>query len=266
MNWAWHQDIKPVPKLILMALADAADDQGICWPSVATIAIKVGVSTRTVRRVMQTLIRRELLSAEQRYRSDGSCSSNRYRLLLEGGDKLSPAPDRSDTTPRHPCQGPPDCSVIPGTTIGTIKEPPLPPVSKPEQPDRGGGEILDLYYPKDLLPSERSRAEAMIGALNTPINQQVLDEWAGIITAGAIRSSTLGCLRTLCRHERCNSESCDPSSTSGSAERSVHLRNQDGPRAYSIQQASACLNHEPRARRLPLAIVLAMLIFSQTAG
>ena len=197
MNWAWHQDIKPVPKLILMALADAADDQGVCWPSVATIAIKVGVSTRTVRRVMQTLIRRELLSAEQRYRSDGSCSSNRYRLLLEGGDKLSPAPDRSDNTPGHTCQGPPDCSVIPGTTIGTIKEPPLLPVPKPEQHDRGGGEILDLYYPKDLLPSERSRAEAMIGALNTPINQQVLDEWAGIITAGAIRSSTLGCLRAL---------------------------------------------------------------------
>jgi hypothetical protein len=30
MNWAWHQDLKPVPKLVLMALADAADDQGIC--------------------------------------------------------------------------------------------------------------------------------------------------------------------------------------------------------------------------------------------
>jgi len=197
MNWAWHQDIKPVPKLILMALADAADDQGICWPSVATIAIKVGVSTRTVRRVMQTLIRRELLSAEQRYRSDGSCSSNRYRLLLEGGDKLSPAPDRGDTTPGHTCQGPPDCSVIPGTTIGTVKEPPLPLMPEPERRDRGGGETSDLYYPKDLLPSERSRAEAMIGVLNTPINQQVLDEWAGIIAAGAIRSSTLGCLRAL---------------------------------------------------------------------
>jgi len=37
----------------------------------------------------------------------------------------------------------------------------------------------------------------MIGGLNAPINQQVLDEWTGIITAGAIRSSTLGCLRAL---------------------------------------------------------------------
>ena len=31
-----------MPKLVLMALADAADDQGICWPSVATIAVTGG--------------------------------------------------------------------------------------------------------------------------------------------------------------------------------------------------------------------------------
>ena len=197
MNWAWHQDLKPVPKLVLMALADAADDQGICWPSVATIAIKVGVSTRTVRRVMQALIGCELLTAEQRYRSDGSCSSNRYRLLLEGGDNLSPAPDRGDTTPGHVSQGPPDPRVIPGTTIGTIRETPQPRRLETESADCSGGELSDLIYPKALLPAERSRAEAMIATLGAPLNQQVLDEWAGIITAGDIRSSSLGCLRAL---------------------------------------------------------------------
>jgi len=195
--WALRQDLKPIPKFVLVVLSDAANDQGHCWPRISTIADKVGVSTRTVQRAIQLLVRRELITVEERYRSDGSCSSNLYQLLLDEGDSLSPAPDRSDTTPGHPCQGPPDTGVIPGTTIGTVKEPPQPHVLKPELPDRGGGEISDLYYPKDLLPSERSRAEAMIGALNTPINQQVLDEWAGIITAGAIRSSSLGCLRAL---------------------------------------------------------------------
>jgi hypothetical protein len=37
----------------------------------------------------------------------------------------------------------------------------------------------------------------MIAMLAAPLNQQVLDEWAGIITAGDIRSSSLGCLRAL---------------------------------------------------------------------
>ena len=197
MNWAWYQDLKPVPKLVLMALADAANDQGTCWPSAATISAKVGVSTRTVQRVIQTLIRRELLTAEQRYRSDGSCSSNWYRLSLQGGDNLSPAPHRRDATPGHACHGPPVIRVTPGTTIGIQKESPLPHSMNPIQPDWGGGSTSKLYYPKDLLPSERSRAEVMIDVLNAPINQQVLDEWAGIITAGTIRSSMLGCLRAL---------------------------------------------------------------------
>jgi len=199
MNWAWQQALKPVPKLVLMALADAADDQGICWPSVATLASKVGVSTRTVRRVMQALISGKLLAAEQRYRSDGSCSSNRYRLSLVGGDKLSPAPDASDTTPGQACQGPPDTGVIPGTTIRTQRESPQPPMPLTEQSDRGGGELFDLDYPKALLPAERSRAAAMVTVLPTTLSQQVLDEWAGIIAAGEIRSSSLGCLRALVR-------------------------------------------------------------------
>jgi hypothetical protein len=84
MNWAWRQQLPSTPKLVLMALADAADDEGICWPSVATIAVKACVSTRTVQRVIQTLIKRQMLSVEQRYRSNGSCSSNGYRLSLGG--------------------------------------------------------------------------------------------------------------------------------------------------------------------------------------
>jgi hypothetical protein len=103
MNWVWHQKLKPVPKLVLMALADAADDIGVCWPRVSTVATKCNVSTRTVRRVMQTLTAWDLLVSEQRYRKDGSCSSNRYRLLLSGGYKLSPAPVTTDSPPGHPC-------------------------------------------------------------------------------------------------------------------------------------------------------------------
>jgi len=186
-----------VPKFVLVVLADAANAQCVCWPRISTIARKVGVSSRTVQRAIQLLICRELITAEQRYRSDGSCSSNLYRLSLEGGDNLSPAPDRGDTTPGHVSQGPPDTCVIPGTTIGTIREPPQPHVPETDSAARSGGELSDLIYPKALPPAERSRAEIMITMLVAPLNQQVLDEWAGIITAGDIRSSSLGCLRAL---------------------------------------------------------------------
>ena len=196
MNWAWRQNLPSTAKLVLLALADAADDEGNCWPSVATIARKAGVTTRTVRRVMETLTNRRLLTAEPRYRSDGSCSSNRYRLSLEGGDRMSPAPDRGDSTRGQECQGDPDTGFIPRTTIVTVKESPQPPTVETEPADCGG-DPSNLIYPKGLLPAERAEAEVMIGSLETPHDQPVLDEWAGIIAAGAIRASPLGCLRAL---------------------------------------------------------------------
>jgi hypothetical protein len=61
--------------------------------------------------------------------------------------------------------------------------------------DQGSGCVSGLEYPKKLLPAEQTEAETMIGVLPAPIDQQVLDEWSGIITAGAIRASPLGCLR-----------------------------------------------------------------------
>jgi hypothetical protein len=56
MNWVWRQCVLSTPKLVLLALADAADDEGRCWPSVATLSVKASASTRTVRRAIQLLI------------------------------------------------------------------------------------------------------------------------------------------------------------------------------------------------------------------
>ena len=111
MNWAWQQALTPKFKLVLMALADSADDQGVCWPSVSTLAKKCTVSTRTVQRSLRGLIDRGLLIAETRQRPDGSSTSNRYRLLIAGGDNLSPPRDAGVTQPGQGCQGDRDDSV-----------------------------------------------------------------------------------------------------------------------------------------------------------
>lgn len=201
MNWAWRQSLAPTTKLVLMALADAADDHGICWPSVATLATKCSISTRTVRRTLQTLIILELLVAEPRYRPDGSCSSNRYRLQLRGGDKLSPAPDRDVTTPGRVRQGPPDTAVHPGTTRRTQKESPPPlPMESPSvicKSVEGGSEWIDLEYPATLSAAERDGAAKRLAGLPAPLAQQLLDELAGRMVANAIRTTPLAYLRGL---------------------------------------------------------------------
>lgn len=42
----------------------------------------------------------------------------------------------------------------------------------------------------------------LVAGLDAPLDQQVLDEWAGILAAGAIRASPLGCLRALVERAR----------------------------------------------------------------
>lgn len=214
-DWALAQSLAPGPKFVLVVLADAADDQGVCWPRISTIAGKVGVSTRTVQRAIQYLVQRKLLTVEPRLRPDGSSSSNRYRLKLEEGVKLSPPPDKMSsfpdrltplpdaavTHPRHRCQGEGDMGVTPLTERRTERELPLPQglgsKIKSDLPGRGGGDLSELHLPKELLPSEREWAREMIDELNPP-----LDEWAAIIAAGDIRASPLGCLRALIKNAR----------------------------------------------------------------
>lgn len=207
MNWAWQQSLSPNLKLILMALSDAADDDGICWPSVSTIATKCNVSTRTVRRGLQSLIETGLLMSEPRYRNDGSNSSNRYRLQLGGGDKLSPTPDSGVRPPGHVCQGPPDNRVTPGTTTGIVNEsPPLPNCgSEAQLQDRsagGGGNLFVLEYPRALSQAECDEARVKLAGLSQILAQQLLDELAASMKKGVIKTTPLAYLRGLVKRAR----------------------------------------------------------------
>ena len=196
MNWAWRQALAPTLKLVLMALADAADDQGACWPSIATLARKCTVSTRTVQRSLRTLIDSGLLIAELRQRRDGSSTSNRYRLLIAGGDNLSPPRETDDTQPRQGCRGDPDTLGAPGTTNRIVIETPQPAGDK-EQPidlvtvESGGGQYLPLEYPKGLSLSESVEAHKRLARLPPKLAQQLLDELAARLKAGTIRISPL---------------------------------------------------------------------------
>ncbi|MCY4419831.1 MAG: helix-turn-helix domain-containing protein [Gammaproteobacteria bacterium] len=210
-EWALRQNLGPVPKFVLVVLADAANDQNICWPRISTVANRVGVSRRTVQRAIQYLVQRGLVTVVPRNRNDGSSSSNLYRLMVGGGvnltsprDNMAPPPDRGVTPPCHLCHGEGVTGDTPLTTRRTVREPPpLPQGAKPESGMKsgssgsGGEDASSLHYPEGLLPSERDRATVMVRKLSAPVNQQVLDEWAGIMVAGDIRASPLGCLRVL---------------------------------------------------------------------
>lgn len=81
--WAWQQDVPAVPKLVLLSLADHADrDANSCFPSRKTIAAECGVTASTVTRALATLEESGLIRRAERFRDNGSQTSNTYDLLV----------------------------------------------------------------------------------------------------------------------------------------------------------------------------------------
>jgi len=87
----------PLRKIILIKLADQANDEGTCWPSYETIAKACEISKRSVITHIQVLEDQGFLRIEKRYNKDaGKNFSNRYHLTL---DKGSANPALVKTTP-----------------------------------------------------------------------------------------------------------------------------------------------------------------------
>ncbi len=64
-TWAWRQQVLPTAKLVLLCLADHADDKGRCWPSLARICDKTGLSKSTVSESLMNLEKQGALSRKR---------------------------------------------------------------------------------------------------------------------------------------------------------------------------------------------------------
>lgn len=78
--WAFDQDLKPMPKLVLAVIASFANkDTCACFPTIATIARMASVSRRSVQRSTTFLCERELLRKKP-YAKDHVTMANVYWL------------------------------------------------------------------------------------------------------------------------------------------------------------------------------------------
>ncbi|WP_406937232.1 helix-turn-helix domain-containing protein [Arsenophonus apicola] len=84
----------PARKLVLLKLADHANDEGICWPSYESIAKQCEISKRTVIRHIAELEKQGLVQVFQRERNGHHHNqSNKYVLRLNNSQSLSPNPE-----------------------------------------------------------------------------------------------------------------------------------------------------------------------------
>lgn len=96
MALCWQLDgMSGTEKAVLIALADRADDVGLCWPSIATIAQMTCFSDRAVQKCIHSLEEKGLLTVQV---SPGG-KSNKYVI---NGERHSPSKGVDDSVNSEP--------------------------------------------------------------------------------------------------------------------------------------------------------------------
>lgn len=142
ITWAWSQDVAPREKLVLICLADAANDEDWkCWPSQRHVANKTGYSIATIKRSMKSLEASGHVVRQHRLRNDGTRTSDVYTLSVSMAQPDTRA--QPDTMPVQPDtgEGYPDDR---GTRSPlTYQEPSLEPSLEPSPPSGGRASAPD---------------------------------------------------------------------------------------------------------------------------
>lgn len=133
MVWVWDQDLTPTEKLVLLAIADHADGDGICWPGMRKVSEKTGFARRTVIRAVESLEASGLIVVERRRTGAGRQTSNRY--LLQVGRSVTVSPGAVADVTRRSDRGSPG-EVTEDHTLNHSGEPPN--ETKPPTGDSGG--------------------------------------------------------------------------------------------------------------------------------
>lgn len=91
MTAVWERsDLSQSQTLVALALADHANDLGLCWPSIERIALKARISQRQVQRIIKQLESLGIVTINRGGR--GAKSTNQFRFSIKG-DTVSPIPE-----------------------------------------------------------------------------------------------------------------------------------------------------------------------------
>ncbi|TDT94907.1 helix-turn-helix protein [Azorhizobium sp. AG788] len=147
LRWVEAQETgSPGTQLVLFVLANYADENGECYPALSLLAKRSQQSVDTVRRKLQVLEEQGYIERQERWRENGTRTSDRFRLLMRrapGGDPLDVVGTLADCEGTHPgnLQGCTPASFARGTLATVLpQEPPFnPQLNNPPDPPVGGG-------------------------------------------------------------------------------------------------------------------------------
>jgi hypothetical protein len=98
INQAFDTKLSGNVKLVLLALADCADDNMQCFPSYSHIARKASISVPTAKRIVKKLEEVKALKKQNRFKKDRTKSSNIYTLNISSINMIPSKKVENDTT------------------------------------------------------------------------------------------------------------------------------------------------------------------------
>ena len=147
MSQVWDLQLSSTEKLVLLALADCANDEGECWPSIATIGRKACIGERSVQRSIQSLKEAGHLSRKE-------VVGKGCRYHIHPRHNVTPATVSRVTNETVP---PPQCRPTPATVA--------PKPSLNHQEPSNNKDTRARALPADWFP------------VLTPASQRIVDSW-----------------------------------------------------------------------------------------
>jgi hypothetical protein len=200
---------------VLACLGTYADRDGWCWPSMPTLAERLGVTRQAVQRSIRQLAELGYIEVERRYRPDGTQDRNRYRLLFDRAlfeVRNRAADDGSEW-------GQPDVAVG------------QPDVAAPQRGRQGDRNVGDTPYIDERTQKKVTVAKATAGSTPAEVRKRVYD--AGTTILG---KNTGGLVTNLLKH------------CAGDCRRALDLLELCGSKSNAREYLNAVLRGEAGAR------------------
>ena len=130
-GWAREVEVSGgiTAKAVLLLMADYANPEFTCFPSVATLARELSAGETTIKRAIGTLEADKLITRELRFTASGKSSSNLYRLAVSDyahtppqGVQIGPPMGSKSDPSRGPDRTPHPSAADPSNRTSTLNQ------------------------------------------------------------------------------------------------------------------------------------------------
>jgi len=195
MTAAWALDLPTGEKIVLLSLADNANDTGHCWPSMATIAKRAGMTTRGAQLIVQRLEAGGHIHREQVIGKGCNYYIHPSKIIIATPERRSPrttfAPNETTLTPERRSPKPSGTTITDKkATLSHPKRASKPTLLLPDCiPAQPWADFLEMRKAKGAKPTARAQ-ELLIAKLlrlaedghppGDVLNQSIEGNWTGL--------------------------------------------------------------------------------------